>query len=389
MSKWRRYLYLVMDRFDKGIYPLRRIDSSSLFFPANQPHATPSKVEDARLPQPCLSFTPTPCTDGTGSRNFDFFALFGRGERKKSLIAGADENGFTVMYDLDQRTVHNTLRLNEPKQIDPISLAVGDALYVMERRPHPDNRCNFESLVHSLDEPKPPMEEEEDDDDDLELEPTEDDDDDLGPIATEYDGISDWRWRCLEPPPYVLEPDYNPTRISAYTVVGGSNIWISTPDIGTYSFDTVAGKWSKAGKWLLPFRGRADYFPEYDSWLGFTAKSGLLCSFNLSNAASVRAKRLVVRSVLEEKEDMREGGGCMLSDAYLVHLGSGKFCVAKFFRKEYNLVTKECHVVPQLEEFVVFTGFVMDQDGPGGALRVTKHKSRRYATEAMTNGWVF
>ncbi|CAL4952274.1 unnamed protein product [Urochloa decumbens] len=362
MSKWRRYLYLVMDRFDKGIYPLRRIDSSSLFFPANHLHIAPSKVEDARLPQPYLSFTPTPCTDGTGSRNLDFFALFGRGERKKSLIAGSDENGFTVMYDLHQRTVHNTLRLNEPKQIDPISVSVGDALY-----------------------PKPPMEE-----DDLELEPTEEDDDDLGPIATEHDGISDWRWRCLEPPPYVLEPDYNPTRISAYTVVGGSSIWVSTPGIGTYSFDTVAGKWSKAGKWLLPFRGRADYFPEYDSWLGFTAKSGLLCSLDLSrNAASVRAKRLAVGSVLEEEEDMREGGGCMLSDAYLVHVGSGKFRVAKFFRKEYNLVTKECHVVPQLEEFVVFTGFVMDQDGPGGALRVTKHKSRRYATVAMTNGWVF
>ncbi|CAO2161502.1 unnamed protein product [Urochloa humidicola] len=129
MSKWRRYLYLLVDRFNKGTYPLRRIDSSSLFFPMNQQHIAPSKVEDARLPQPCLSFTPTRCSDGSGSRNMDFFASFGRGE-KKSLIAGADENGFTFLYDLDQRTVHNALglRLNEPKQVDPISLAAGDAL---------------------------------------------------------------------------------------------------------------------------------------------------------------------------------------------------------------------------------------------------------------------
>jgi hypothetical protein len=60
--------------------------------------------------------------------------LFVRGE-KKSPIAGADKNGVTFMYDLDQRAIHNTLRLNEPKQVEPISLAVGDALYVMERSP--------------------------------------------------------------------------------------------------------------------------------------------------------------------------------------------------------------------------------------------------------------
>ncbi|CAO2161501.1 unnamed protein product [Urochloa humidicola] len=245
----------------------------------------------------------------------------------------------------------------------------------MERTPQPDNRCNFESLVYSS-EPKP-MEEDDNDDDD---------DDDWGP--TEDDELNDWRWRCVEPPPYVLEPGYEPTRISAYTVVGGSNIWISTPGIGTYSFDTLAGKWSKAGKWLLPFRGRADYFPEYNSWLGFTAKSGLLCSLDLSNAASVPRTKPKVHSVLEE-DDVQEAAGCMLDDAYLVHLGCGKFCVAKFFEKGYNLVTKEGHVVPQLQDFAIFTGFVMDQDGPGGALRVTKHKSRRYAMEAMTTGWVF
>jgi len=47
-----------------------------------------------------------------GSRVLDFFTMFGRGE-KKSLIAGADENGLIVMYDLAQRTVHNQVRLNE------------------------------------------------------------------------------------------------------------------------------------------------------------------------------------------------------------------------------------------------------------------------------------
>jgi hypothetical protein len=213
-------------------------------------------------------------------------------------------------------------------------------------------RCGFEALVHGS-EPKP-ME-----DDNL------GEDDDLGPIEDDDpDAIDDWCWHCLEPPPYVLEPSYKPTRISAYTVVSGTDIWISTPGIGTYSFDTLASKWSKVGKWLLPFRGRADYFPEYDSWLGFTAKSGLLCSVDL-NTSSVRTKP-AVHSVLEE--DMQESLGCILMDIYLVHLGSGKFCVAKFFHKEYNLVSNEGHVCSQLEGLAIFTGFVMDRNGPGGAL---------------------
>lgn len=99
MSKWRRYLYLLVDRCDKATYPLRRIDSSGLFFPTDQ-HITPTTVEDARLPQPCISFTPTPSSD-CSSRIVYLFTLFGRGE-KKSLIAGADENGVTVIYDLNE-----------------------------------------------------------------------------------------------------------------------------------------------------------------------------------------------------------------------------------------------------------------------------------------------
>jgi hypothetical protein len=43
-------------------------------------------------------WTASPSPD-FGSRFLGFFAMFGRGETKISLVAGADENGFTVMYD--------------------------------------------------------------------------------------------------------------------------------------------------------------------------------------------------------------------------------------------------------------------------------------------------
>jgi hypothetical protein len=244
---------------------MRRIDASTLFLPTNQGTTTapPARIEDARLPPPFISFTASPCPD-FGSRFLDFFAMFGRGETK-SLVAGADENGFTVMYDLDQRNIYHHCRLNEPKLLlDAVSLAVGDALYVMDRVPVVHNRCGFEALVYD------------------------------GKPSNYEESIEDWRWHCLEPPPFVLTPGYKPTRISAYTVVSGSDIWISSPDIGTYSFNTSSCTWRKAGRWVLPFRDRADYIPGCNSWLGFTSRDGLLCSLDLSTASG-RTKPVVSR----------------------------------------------------------------------------------------------
>ncbi|KAF8780192.1 hypothetical protein HU200_001857 [Digitaria exilis] len=130
-------------------YPLRRIDASRLFYPADQKiTTTPPQVEDDRLREPFISFSASPTAE-YGSRVLDFFAMFGRGENK-SLIAGADENGLTVMYDLAQRTVHNQLRLNSPKHIiDAVSLAVGDSLYVIDRTPALSScHGSFEALVY-------------------------------------------------------------------------------------------------------------------------------------------------------------------------------------------------------------------------------------------------
>lgn len=98
------------------------------------------------------------------------------------------------------------------------------------------------------------------------------------------------RTRASLPPPYVLAPGYVSTAITAYAVVNDTEIWVSAPGIGTYSFDTSArvDPWSKAGGWELPFRGRADYFPEYGLWLGFSSRDGmlLLCSSDLRVATT-------------------------------------------------------------------------------------------------------
>lgn len=65
------------------------------------------------------------------------------------------------------------------------------------------------------------------------------------------------RAHALPPPPYVCAPGHRPSDIGSYTVVGGSNVWISTEGVGTYSFNTARSAW------VLPFDGLAEYVPEH------------------------------------------------------------------------------------------------------------------------------
>ncbi|KAG2661317.1 hypothetical protein PVAP13_1KG498200 [Panicum virgatum] len=215
----------------------------------------------------------------------------------------------------------------------------------MDTIPRPQSRCGFEALAYDAED--------------------------------EEGRAQDWCWRCLQPPPYVLEPDYKPTPISSYTVVGGTNIWISTPGIGTYSFDTVGGRWSRAGKWVLPFCGRATYFPEYSSWLGFSPQSRgrlrcasdlstasrsnkpsgrLLCASDLSTASKSNKPSSVLllqeeeMQLLQQELELEGPGRTYVTDSYLVHLGSAKFCAAKFFQHEYYKRGEQIRTLPSSPE---------------------------------------
>jgi len=114
--------------------------------------------------------------------------------------------------------------------------------------------------------------------------------------------------------PYLFEPGYElpSSYIRSYTVVRHSNILIllSAKDIGSRS---------KIGDWVLPFSGRAEYIPEYN----------LLCTSDLSAASELRPPTLrhIWEDDLKPSEDWVRG----LAMAYAVHLGFGKFCVARFF----------------------------------------------------------
>ncbi|RCV28849.1 hypothetical protein SETIT_5G435900v2 [Setaria italica] len=345
MNKWRRYLYLVVDNVN-GTYPLRRIDASTLFYPRDG-WKRPPRLQETPLPHPHLHFTPSRIKDGKGA--LEFFGFFGRGQ-KKSLLAAVDYKGFSQTYDAEDRTIHVIVSPNEPKHHNPVSLAVGEALYVMDRKPVPGSCCGFEALTFDM--PKEVM----------------------GKLGW------DWYWHCLKAPPFVLEPGYNNTSIQGYTVVGGFNIWISTRGIGTYSFDTDNGSWSKAGDWELPFHGRADFFPEHGIWLGFSSQGNLLYSSDLGVSMQCKPELDMIwkdPNPLEEWIPLK---------SHLVHLGSDKFCVARMFERVDMTIRGS---IPHVERFAVFTGLVLQPSRDGKEPEMVNHISRIYRFHGITTCWVF
>ncbi|XP_022678899.1 uncharacterized protein LOC111255822 [Setaria italica] len=218
-------------------------------------------------------------------------------------------------------------------------------------QPDPVSRCGFQALTR--DTPK---------------------DDATGKLG--------WGWHRLRPPPFVLEPGYRTTRIDGYTVVGGSAIWVSTPGI-----DTVRGSWSKAGDWELPFQGRADLFPEYGAWLGFSSRDGRICCSSGLEAMAQRAPGLDA-----VWDGLHLPGKWTPLKSRLVQLGpgGGKFCLAILYERIDNEVFDQV-TIPQVERCAVFTGLVLKRGGSDGmGLEMTKHKSRIYRFQGgTTTGWVF
>ncbi|KAG2598528.1 uncharacterized protein LOC120709603 [Panicum virgatum] len=216
-----------------------------------------------------------------------------------------DTDGNTLLYDGASRGLRVMPAPHAPKEAS-VSLAVGDGLYILEENPGTEEDRPFEALIHR------------------------------GPsdIASSDEK---WFWRSLPPPPYCYD-DYECQKvgsyerdtyaIGAYTVVGDSQIWISTKGGGTFSFDTASGLWREAGDWALPFCGRVEYAPELGLWFGFTSEEGKqLAACDLGTTGP---------PVLQKAWDEVELAPPMPPRwvplmPFLLPLGGGKFCVARMF----------------------------------------------------------
>ncbi|RLN29220.1 hypothetical protein C2845_PM05G32290 [Panicum miliaceum] len=167
--------------------------------------------------------------------------------------------------------------------------------------------------------------------------------------------------------------------LKSYTVVRHSDILVYAKDIGTYSFDTVSRAWSKAGDWVLPISGRAEYVPEYDLWFGLSsyADNNLLCASDLSAASELKPPTL--RHIWDD--DLRPPEDWVSGLAYAVHLGSSKFCIARYFeaREEEPCEDGSGFIRSGCEKFAVLTGVEVERCGEaGGGLRMITHRSKRY-----------
>lgn len=185
-----------------------------------------------------------------------------------------------------------------------------------------------------------------------------------------YYPIRCWRWRQLPPPAFFGDHKYRACDNVPVAVIDGTKICISS-ETATYYFDTVAFEWSKAGDWVLPFRGKAEYLPEFGLWLGLSAhKPYNLCSVNLSGVTIGSCDIQPPTQYVGQDVDLP--GDCSLKNAAEVNMGLGRFCIAKFFDRIHDQV-------------VVLTGVELDPDDhkADGAFGITKHKSECLASDSI------
>ncbi|CAL4905037.1 unnamed protein product [Urochloa decumbens] len=334
----RRYLHLVSSA-GRGMYALSRMDASRLFYPSKEEARTAQATARAsngsktpgglgstgRLPEPSIHYEPFSSAISYHNRSRDVFALFG-----KSSILCSDSVGYTSIYNTETFSFQGMPRMNSPKGPKRITVCIPrteaharsdfeispnvdssedfctvegqsglfpnvcpsnhmNSLYVMDMDPY--NHCNFEALV--------------------------------------YYPIRHWRWRRLPSPGFFGSPSYLARDNAPFAVVDGSKICISDDD-ATYYFDTVAIEWRKAGDWVLPFRGKAQYVSELGMWLGFSAQRPYnLCSMDLSGvtAGSCDTQQPMAQDVGKDQDvDFDLPGGYSLKNATLVNMGLGRFC---------------------------------------------------------------
>ncbi|XP_073362419.1 uncharacterized protein [Aegilops tauschii subsp. strangulata] len=302
---------------------------------------------DARLPPPSLSFD-WPCTKG--EQAWMNFMAFGPG--RENLLA-VDQIGRSFLYNHGSRLLRTGMPKMRKPINDPISVAVGDSLYVMSSNPGrlPDRDC-FQALLHTR-------------------------------LLASY--AQDWCWYSLQPPPFFAADDDGvdrsscrdapmPFEISAYAVVDDSQIWISTSGAGTYSYDIASGAWSKLRNWALPFKGRVEYIPEHNLWFGFTPDDLQLCTSDLTASCELRPP--VLQDVWT---DVNRPEDWTLTDASIVLLGSGQVCVARFFLTcpEESIEDVYGYALEKTENFAVLAGVKLLK-AEWAQLRMVKHKSERY-----------
>nr|CDM84478.1 unnamed protein product [Triticum aestivum] len=359
----RRFLNILVSDCQKFTYMLRRFDLShnQFFYPTPEEAAEHAKVVPPltgmpdkstlsanssagaghnkkkkpmyiRPPAPMVNMKPSICAKTRYDRwgEMDCFPL------TETKLFFTDSSARIFRFDADTHCIDTMPSLHTPKS-DPLSFSIppnpttskegegeGGGLYIMDRilRPNKEGQVQFESISYRR-----------------------------------RCNHSSKAWHCdaLPPPPFVHDPAYKQASICSYALVGGHTICISIRGVGTYCFDTLACEWSKAGNWLMPFHGRAEYDPELGLCLGVSERNiHLPCVADISGV--LRGEEpLPEHTRIWEDTDMPEGwyphSQCSTE---VVSLGSGRFCVTNFVEtKDFD---ERCGHSVVDDIFAVFTG---------------------------------
>ncbi|CAN6269242.1 unnamed protein product [Urochloa humidicola] len=163
----------------------------------------------------------------------------------------------------------------------------------------------------------------------------------LGPPPPHTD--RSWSWDSVEPP-----PPFASSVVSGYAVhPDGRTVFVSVnnwrPDIlgkicavldrrkSTFTFDMERHEWTHAGKWLLPFKGRAHYDRELDAWVGlclYREGAGRVCCCDVPPAAGPGCKTMPAWKL---GQDAFFDATCTTGHlgATLVYMGDSTFCVVE------------------------------------------------------------
>ncbi|CAN6247075.1 unnamed protein product [Urochloa humidicola] len=391
----RRFLNLIVDNRIRGGRSLRQIDLTrhKLFnaTPPRPPDGITSETEGPqqqeatlstgnnpkkeknlrtiRLPDPIFNFRSSP-TDFNWY--MDCLLL-----SNSSKILCTDQSGRTVLFDADTCLAETMPHLHRPKSW-PLTIFVpgagagddnGGSLYIMDPRPRWERG---------------------------------DDDANAPQLSNQFEAFvyrrhaMSWQHQRLPLSPFVVEPkryedcSKKPV-ITSHAVVGGggaAQVCLSVDRAGTYCLDTATHAWTHVGEWTLPFAGKVQYVPELELWFGFCATKDMrLGAADLSAMAVVGSGHGQPKFVGTWKEFEAPQGWTEVRPPQLVNLGSGRFCVARFFRalnyfmalfnpgrepdEKYYTVLTGTDVVP----CVINSGNVNDSKGEM-ELRMIGHNSR-------------
>ncbi|KAI5007447.1 hypothetical protein ZWY2020_050892 [Hordeum vulgare] len=166
-------------------------------------------------------------------------------------------------------------------------------------------------------------------------------------------------WQCdiLPLPPWITH--HRNAFVYGHALVGDTicfsiSSYGSECEEGTYCFHTATREWSKAGDWLMPFYGKADYVPELGLWFGISSEDDLPCAADISGVIKGEEPPPDKIRIWVHDDMPAEWRPSLLSKPRITSLGSGRFMVVDFL--DAMVFDKDCNEMCVDKRFALFTG---------------------------------